>query len=112
VISDRRPQFAPELTKELNKILEIEMKLLTSFHPQTDSQTERINQELEQQNIFSNQSISVYSKLWKGVKNGGRYQEKSKSKRSNRIFRKNKKDSGESWSSIEEDTRENKATSK
>ena len=36
------------MTKELNKILGIETKLSTSFHPQTYSQTERINQELEQ----------------------------------------------------------------
>ena len=37
-----------ELTKELNKMLGIRMKLSTVFHPQTDGQTERINQELEQ----------------------------------------------------------------
>jgi len=37
-----------ELIKELNKMLGIEMKLSTSFHPQTDSQTERMNQKLEQ----------------------------------------------------------------
>jgi len=36
------------MTKKLNKILGIETKLLTSFYPQTDSQTERMNQELEQ----------------------------------------------------------------
>ena len=29
-------------------MLEIETKLSTTFHPQTDRQTERINQELEQ----------------------------------------------------------------
>jgi len=34
--------------RELNKLLEIKIKLLTAFHPQTDGQTERINQELEQ----------------------------------------------------------------
>ena len=38
--SDRGPQFAVELTKELNRMLGIEMKLLTAFHPQTDGQTE------------------------------------------------------------------------
>ena len=43
VVLDRRPQFAVELTKELNNMLEIETKLLTSFHSQTDSQMERIN---------------------------------------------------------------------
>jgi len=40
VILDRKPQFIVELMKVLNKILDIEMKLLTSFHLQTDSQTE------------------------------------------------------------------------
>jgi len=45
---DRGPQFAAEITKEFNNMFEIEMKLLTSFHPQVDSQTERMNQKLEQ----------------------------------------------------------------
>jgi len=36
VVSDRGPQFTAELTKELNRILEIEMKLLMVFHLQTD----------------------------------------------------------------------------
>jgi len=48
VVSDRGPQFAAELTKELNRMLEIRTKLSTVFHPQTDGQTERMNQELEQ----------------------------------------------------------------
>jgi len=48
VVSDRRPQFAVDLMKELNKMLGIETKLSTAFHPQTDGQTERMNQELEQ----------------------------------------------------------------
>ena len=34
--------------RELNEMLGIKSKLLTAFHPQTDGQTERINQELEQ----------------------------------------------------------------
>ena len=33
VILDREPQFAVKLAKELNRILDIEMKLITSFHP-------------------------------------------------------------------------------
>ena len=36
VVLDRGPQFAAELTKELNKMLGIETRLLTVFHPQTD----------------------------------------------------------------------------
>ena len=48
IVLDRGPQFAAELTKELNRMLGIKMKLSTAFHPQTDEQTERMNQELEQ----------------------------------------------------------------
>ena len=48
VVSDRGPQFAAELMRELNRMLGIKTKLSTVFHPQTDGQTERINQELEQ----------------------------------------------------------------
>ena len=48
VVSDRGPQFAVELTKELNRMLGIRTKLSTIFHPQTDGQTEYMNQELEQ----------------------------------------------------------------
>ena len=47
VMSDRGLQFVAELTKELNKMLGIRTKLSTTFHPQTDGQTERMNQELE-----------------------------------------------------------------
>ena len=48
VVSDRGPQFTAELTKELNRMLGIETKLLTAFHSQTDGQTKWINQKLEQ----------------------------------------------------------------
>jgi len=48
IISDRGPQFAVGLMRELNGILEIESKLPTAFYPQIDGQTERVNQELEQ----------------------------------------------------------------
>ena len=47
VVLDKELQFVAELIKELNRILGIEMKLLTLFHPQTNGQTERINQKLE-----------------------------------------------------------------
>ena len=48
IISDKRPQFVVGLIQKLNKILGIESKMLTALHSQTDKQTERINQELEQ----------------------------------------------------------------
>jgi len=48
IISDRGPQFAAGLMRELNEKLGIKSKLSTAFHPQTDGQTERVNQELEQ----------------------------------------------------------------
>jgi len=48
IISNRGVQFAAGLMKELNGMLGIETKLSTAFHLQTDGQTERVNQELEQ----------------------------------------------------------------
>ena len=42
-MSDRRLHFAAEMTKELNSMLKIEIKLSTSFYSQTDRQTEHIN---------------------------------------------------------------------
>ena len=48
VVSDRGPQFVAEWTKELNRMLGIETRLSTAFHPQTNGQTEQMNQELEQ----------------------------------------------------------------
>ena len=48
VVLDRGLQFAVELMRKLNRILGIKTKLSTVFYPQTDGQTERINQELEQ----------------------------------------------------------------
>ena len=48
IILDRGPQFVAGIMWELNRVLEIESKLSTAFHPQTDRQTERVNQELEQ----------------------------------------------------------------
>ena len=48
IVSDRGLHFVAEITKELDRILEIKMRLSKSYHPQTDGQTERMNQELEQ----------------------------------------------------------------
>jgi len=48
IISDRGLQFMAGIMRELNQILGIESKMSTVFHSQTDRQTERVNQELEQ----------------------------------------------------------------
>ena len=40
MVSDQGPQFAAELTKELNRMLGIKTKLSTTFHPQADGQIE------------------------------------------------------------------------
>jgi len=48
MILDRSKQLAAELIKKLNKILEIETKLLIAFYSQIDRQTECMNQKLEQ----------------------------------------------------------------
>ena len=48
IISDRGPQFTAGVMKELNGLLGIETKLSIAFHLQTDGQTKRMNQELEQ----------------------------------------------------------------
>ena len=40
IISDKGLQFAVELMRKLNKMLEIEMMLLIIFYPQTDEQIE------------------------------------------------------------------------
>jgi len=47
MVLDRGPQFAVDLTKELNQMLGIETKLSTAFHFQTDGQTEKMNQKIE-----------------------------------------------------------------
>jgi len=48
IISDRGVQFVAGMMKEVNNLLEIQTKLSTAYHLQTDGQTKRVNQELEQ----------------------------------------------------------------
>ena len=47
IISDRGPQFAAAAFQEVMKALKIKHSMSTTFHPQTDGQTECLNQELE-----------------------------------------------------------------
>jgi len=43
VILDKGPQFAAELMKKLNRMLEIEMRLSIAFYPQMNGQMEQMN---------------------------------------------------------------------
>ena len=46
ILSDRGPQFASRFMEKFTKALGTTKQLLTAYHPQTDRQTERINQEV------------------------------------------------------------------
>lgn len=47
MVSDRGPQFVSLVWESLCKILQIKAKLSTAFHPQSDGQSERSNQDME-----------------------------------------------------------------
>jgi len=48
VISNRRPQFVAHFTRELYRLLGIKLASSIAWHPQTNGQTECVNQELDQ----------------------------------------------------------------
>src|SRR4051812_27778858 len=47
VISDQGPQFVSKFIQSLCQMLEVKGNPSTAYHPQTDGQTERVNQEIE-----------------------------------------------------------------
>ena len=47
ILSDRGPQFISKFMEEFTKALGTKRQLSMAYHPQTDGQTERINQETE-----------------------------------------------------------------
>jgi len=47
IVSDRDSRFTSETWKEFLRLLEIQPRMSTAFHPQTDGQTERLNQTIE-----------------------------------------------------------------
>ena len=48
IVSDRGPQFVSAFWNEFTRILGIKLKLLTAVYPQTNRQTEIVNQYLDQ----------------------------------------------------------------
>ena len=48
IISDRGTQYVAQFMKDLHKLTNTTTNISTAYHPQTDGQTERINQEIEQ----------------------------------------------------------------
>ena len=47
IISDQGPQFAAKFQKELGRILGYELALSSTYRPQTDRETKRVNQEVK-----------------------------------------------------------------
>jgi transposase InsO family protein len=47
IVSDRGSQFTPRFWKKLHESLETQLNFSSAYHPQTDGQTERTNQVLE-----------------------------------------------------------------
>jgi hypothetical protein len=64
MVSDRGPQFVAEFMRELYDALGIHMSSSTAYHPQSDGQTERVNQELEQYvRLFVNERQDDWDEL-------------------------------------------------
>jgi len=47
IVSDRDSRFTSEVWKDFLRLLAIHPRMLTAFHPQTDGQTERLNQTIK-----------------------------------------------------------------
>ncbi|KAJ8507306.1 hypothetical protein ONZ45_g10310 [Pleurotus djamor] len=64
VLSDRGTQFVAQFTREVYRLLDIKLANSTAYHPQTDGQTERCNQELELYlRTFSDKRQSDWARL-------------------------------------------------
>ena len=61
-LSNHGPQFSSQVFREMARLLGIKMLRSTAYHPQTDGETERVNQKLE---IHFRIFCSNNSKMWK-----------------------------------------------
>jgi hypothetical protein len=62
VVTDRDPIFVSRFWRELFKLYEVKLSMSTAYHPQTDGQTERVNQCLE---MYLMCAIHDSPKQWK-----------------------------------------------
>jgi Integrase zinc binding domain len=62
IISDRDPRFASHLYQELGKLLGVKLAMSTIYHPQTDGETKRVNQELD---VYLRMLCSNNPETWK-----------------------------------------------
>jgi len=61
ILSNQGPQFASKFMEEFTKALGTKRQLLTAYHPQTDGQMERINQEI---GMFLRHYINYQQNNW------------------------------------------------
>ena len=61
IISDRDPRFTGKFWRELFKLLGTELNFSTSFHPQSDGQTERVNALLE---LYLRHYVAAHQRDW------------------------------------------------
>src|SRR3981189_2828411 len=63
-VSPRGPQFIADCPRKLYRLIGIKLATSTAYHPQTDGQTKRVNQELEQfLRLFVNQRQDDWEEL-------------------------------------------------
>jgi hypothetical protein len=64
IISDRGPQFVSKFWKKFFELLKVKINLSSAYHPETDGQTERVNQILEQ---YLRCTINYHQDDWKDL---------------------------------------------
>ena len=62
IVTDRDPIFVSHFWKELFKLYRVNLQLSTAYHPQTDGQSERVNQCLE---MYLRCAVHNSPKSWK-----------------------------------------------